>query len=233
MDERLSGVRFLLRDRDAKCSGPFDEVVRTEGVRAIRTPIRAPRANAFAERFVRTVRRECLDHILIYDRRHLERVLQTYVAHYLEERPHRGLSLGVPADIRTPPVRDAPRTPVERRDVLGGLVHEYRSGGVIRIFEPFTRLGEDATGRLSFIRAGQSIGLSLGEIREVLAFRDRGEVPCAHVASLIERRVAELSERIGALERMRRDLERLAKRARRTSRTDDQSATYCHIIEAR
>jgi putative transposase len=126
MDERLSGVRFLLRDRDAKFSGAFDEVFRTEGVRIIRTPIRAPRANAFAERFVRTVRRECLDHILIYGRRHLERVLQTYAAHYLEERPHRGLSLGVPAGIRTPLVRGAPRTSVERRDVLGGLIHEYR-----------------------------------------------------------------------------------------------------------
>ncbi|MGI8615496.1 MAG: integrase core domain-containing protein, partial [Actinomycetota bacterium] len=123
---RLSGARFLLRDRDAKFSGPFDEVFRTEGVRVIRTPIRAPRAKAFAERFVRTVRRECLDHTLIYGHRHLERVLQTYVAHYLAERPHRGLSLGVPAGIRTPLVRGTPRTPVERRDVLGGLIHEYR-----------------------------------------------------------------------------------------------------------
>jgi transposase InsO family protein len=86
--ERLSGVRFLLRDRDAKYSGPFDALLRAEGVRIIRTPIRAPRANAFAERFVRTVRQECLDHVLIYGRRHLERVLQTYVAHYVAERPH-------------------------------------------------------------------------------------------------------------------------------------------------
>jgi transposase InsO family protein len=126
IDERLSGVRFLLRDRDAKYSGPFDAVFRAEGVRIIRTPIRAPRANAFAERFVRTVRRECLDHVLIYGRRHLERVLQTYVAHYLDERPHRGLRLAVPAGTRAPQVRGTPRTPVERRDVLGGLIHEYR-----------------------------------------------------------------------------------------------------------
>jgi putative transposase len=126
IEERLSGVRFLVRDRDAKFSGSFDAVLRAEGVRVIRTPIRAPRANAFAERFVRTVRRECLDHLLIYGRRHLERVLQTYVAHYLHERPHRGLRLAVPAGTRAPQVRGTPRTPVERRDVLGGLIHEYR-----------------------------------------------------------------------------------------------------------
>jgi putative transposase len=126
IDERLSGVRFLLRDRDAKFSGPFDEVLRAEGVRVIRTPIRAPRANAFAERFVRTVRQECLDHVLISGRRHLERVLQAYVAHYTAERPHRGLSLAVPAGHRTPQVRGTTRTAVDRRDVLGGLIHEYR-----------------------------------------------------------------------------------------------------------
>jgi putative transposase len=123
--ERLSGVRFLLRDRDAKFCGPFDALLRAEGVRVIRTPIRAPRANAFAERFVRTVRQECLDHVLIYGRRHLERVLQAYVAHYVAERPHRGLGLAVPAGNRTPLVPGATR-PVERRDVLGGLIHEYR-----------------------------------------------------------------------------------------------------------
>jgi len=126
IDERLSGVRFLLRDRDATFSGPFDAVLRAEGVRVIRTPIRAPRANAFAERFVRTVRRECLDHLLIFGRRHLERVLKAYVAHYVAERPHRGLRLAVPAGDRTPQVRRMTRTPVERRDVLGGLIHEYR-----------------------------------------------------------------------------------------------------------
>jgi len=126
IDERLSGVRFLLRDPDATFSGPFDAVLRAEGVRVIRTPIRAPRANAFAERFVRTVRRECLDHLLIFGRRHLERVLKAYVAHYVAERPHRGLRLAVPAGDRTPQVRRMTRTPVERRDVLGGLIHEYR-----------------------------------------------------------------------------------------------------------
>jgi transposase InsO family protein len=120
------GVRFLVRDRDAKFAGPFDAVLRAEGVRIIRTPIRSPRANAFAERFVRTVRKECLDHVLIYSRGHLERVLRAYVAHYDEERPHRGLSLAVPAGYRTSQVTRTSRTRVERRDVLGGLIHEYR-----------------------------------------------------------------------------------------------------------
>jgi len=126
IDERLGDAGFLVRDRDAKFSGPFDEVLRTEGVRVIRTPIRTPRANAFAERFVRTVRQECLDHVLIHDPRHLERVLQAYVAHYAKERPHRGLDLAVPAGNRAPRARRTTGTPVERRDVLGGLIHEYR-----------------------------------------------------------------------------------------------------------
>jgi DNA-binding transcriptional MerR regulator len=93
--------------------------------------------------------------------------------------------------------------------------------------------GEDAVARLGFIRAAQSVGLSLGEIREVLAFRDRGETPCAHVASLIERRAADLSERIAALERMRGDLERLSRKARAVSLAKARSAAFCHIIESR
>jgi putative transposase len=94
--ERLQGVRFLIRDRDSKFSGPFDEVFRTEGVTIVKTPIRAPKANAFAERWVRTVRTECLDWMLVLGRRHLERVLRTYIAHYNEARPHRGLDLKTP-----------------------------------------------------------------------------------------------------------------------------------------
>lgn len=96
LQERLRDVRFLVRDRDAKFAGPFDEVLRTEDLRVIRTPIQAPKANAFAERWVRTVRRECLDHLLILSQRHLEQVLGEYAPHYNGNRPHRGLALAVP-----------------------------------------------------------------------------------------------------------------------------------------
>jgi len=123
--ERLTAIRFLLHDRDAKFSGPFDEVFRTEEVRVIRTPIRAPRANAFAERFVRTVRSECLDHVLVYGRRHLDRVLRVYVSHYTEQRPHRGLDLPTPRGGASSPARHTERRRIHRRDVLGGLIHEY------------------------------------------------------------------------------------------------------------
>src|SRR3989442_2722775 len=84
----IERMRFLIHDRDSKFSAAFDEVFRSEGIRVIRTPIRAPQANAFAERFVRTVRGECLDWLLILGRRHLEHVLATYVTHYNRDRPH-------------------------------------------------------------------------------------------------------------------------------------------------
>ena len=113
-----------MHDRDAKFSGPFDEIFETEGAEVILTPIRAPKANAFAERFVRTVRTECLDHVLVWGRRHLERVLRIYVDHYMEERPHRGLALATPRGEQR--VGSAARgTMVRRRDVLGGLIHQY------------------------------------------------------------------------------------------------------------
>lgn len=91
--------------------------------------------------------------------------------------------------------------------------------------------GEDAVARIAFIRAARSVGLTLGEIRETMAFRDRGEAPCAHVAALIERHAAQLRERIAALKAMQRDLERLAKRAQGVSAEDEPGAAFCHIIE--
>src|SRR5206468_308260 len=121
----LEPMRFLIHDRDSKFSGAFDAVFRSEGIRVIRTPIRAPQANAYAERFVRTVRAECLDWILIIGRRHLEHVLSTYAAHYNRERPHRALALVPPEAISggDPPAAAA----IERHDLLGGLIHEYRA----------------------------------------------------------------------------------------------------------
>jgi putative transposase len=116
-------LRFLIRDRDSKYSGAFDEVFRSEGTRIVRTPVRAPKANAIAERFVRTVRAECLDWLLILNRRHLERVLRVYVDHYNRERPHRALELRPPdPDERR---ERAPTGEIRRRDRLGGLIHEY------------------------------------------------------------------------------------------------------------
>jgi putative transposase len=125
IEERLTAIRFLLRDRDAKFSGPFDELFRTEEVQVISTPVRAPKANAFAERFVRTVRSECLDHVLIFGRRHLDRVFRAYVSHYTEQRPHRGLDLATPVCGVSSRARYMERRRIDRRDVLGGLIHEY------------------------------------------------------------------------------------------------------------
>jgi len=123
IEERLANVRYLLHDRDAKFSGPFDELIRSEGVRVIKTPVRAPQANAIAERWVRTVRNECLDHLLIVGRRHLERVLSAYVDHFNDERPHRSLDLMPPAGSAQP--RGSPPVAIRRHDLLGGLIHEY------------------------------------------------------------------------------------------------------------
>ncbi|MDQ2911188.1 MAG: transposase [Actinomycetota bacterium] len=116
-------IRFLIRDRDSKYTGLFDEVFRSEQIRILRTPIRAPKANAVAERFVRASRAECLDWLLILNRRHLERVLRTYVQHYNRERPHRALGLR-PPDPGAVPTRSSPGE-IGRHDKLGGLLHEY------------------------------------------------------------------------------------------------------------
>src|SRR5438477_12650322 len=119
IDGRLGGRRFLLRDRDSKYPRSFDAVFETEGIRVIRTPVRAPKANAFAERFVRTVRSECLDHVLVYGRRHLERVLRAYVTYYTEQRPHRGLDLATPAGGVSSPSRHDERRRIDRGDIVG------------------------------------------------------------------------------------------------------------------
>jgi putative transposase len=123
LDVADQGLRLLIRDRDSKYSDSFDEVFRTDGIRIVKTPTRAPQANAIAERFVRTVRAECLNWLLILNRRHVERVLREYVEHYNKHRPHRALRL------QPPQPREPPPTPaigeVRRHDRLGGLIHEY------------------------------------------------------------------------------------------------------------
>jgi putative transposase len=118
------GVRFLIRDCDSKYNVSFDEVFRSEGIRIVKTPVRAPKANAIAERFARTVRAECLDWLLIVNRRHLERVLRVYVDHYNRERPHRALELQPPEPDTRP--QSSPKGEIRRHDRLGGLIHEYR-----------------------------------------------------------------------------------------------------------
>ena len=118
----LERTRFLIHDRDSKFTAAFDEVFRSEGITVIHTPVQAPQANAYAERFVRTVRNECLDWLLIIGRRHLEHVLPIYIQHYNRERPHRGLALQPPEPLQ---VKQPPGGDVRRHDRLGGLVHEY------------------------------------------------------------------------------------------------------------
>jgi transposase InsO family protein len=117
--------RFLIHDRDTKFSRAFDEVFRAEGIKVIRTPVQAPNANAFAERWVRTVRADCLDRILIIGCHHLEHVLCVYRRHYNEHRPHRALQL-LPPNGRDPTPLAAPAD-LRRRNLLGGLIHEYEA----------------------------------------------------------------------------------------------------------
>ena len=126
--QRARPVKFLIRDRDTKFTASFDEVFRSEGIRIIRTPIRAPRANAFAERFVGTVRRECLDRMLIFGRRHLETVVHEYVDHYNSHRPHRSLGQLPPQPKGVAPAEPKNVDPsrLQRTDRLGGVIHEYR-----------------------------------------------------------------------------------------------------------
>lgn len=124
-EDPSSPWRFLIHDRDAKYSASFDEVFCSEGVEIVRTPIRAPRANAHAERFVGTLRRECLDWLLIVNRRQLEHVLRTYIGHYNNHRPHQALGLSAPVPRVVVANHDPPRSRFERRDLLGGLLHEY------------------------------------------------------------------------------------------------------------
>jgi putative transposase len=127
LDEQTTVVRFLIHDRDSKFTRAFDDIWHALGAEVIQTPIQAPNANAVAERWVGTVRQECLDHLLIAGRRQLVRVLHVYVEHYNRHRPHRGLGLSAPEPSERCEQADpsAAARQLHRRDVLGGLIHEY------------------------------------------------------------------------------------------------------------
>jgi putative transposase len=125
LDDAHRHFRFLIRDRDSKFTAAFEAVFTAIDVRIITTPVRAPQANAIAERFVGTVRRELLDRILIINQRHAAAVLREFERHYNDHRPHR--TLGQAAPSRPLPRRATTEIPkIKRRDRLGGLLHEYQ-----------------------------------------------------------------------------------------------------------
>ena len=111
LDHRSTAIRFLIRDRDTKFTHAFDDIVRSEGARVIQTPIRAPNANAYAERVIETIRAECLDWNLVLGRRHLDQTIRTYAEHYNSRRPHRALSLATPIAAARDPVPIHPGKP--------------------------------------------------------------------------------------------------------------------------
>ena len=117
-------IRFLIRDGAGQFISAFDEVFRSAGTTIIRTPPRTPVANAFAERWVGTVRRELCDRTLIWNRRHLEQLLRDYVEHYNTHRPHRSLRQRAPDDHVVVAYR--PGQPIRRHPTCGGLINEYR-----------------------------------------------------------------------------------------------------------
>ena len=130
LDDRSQQPRFLIHDRDTKFSRAFDSIIRSESIEIIRTPVQAPNANAYAERWVGSVRRECLDRLLIFGRRQLEHVLRAYIRHFNQQRPHRALDLGPPdrgSGTDPPPTPTVYPQRVRRRDLLGGLIHEYEA----------------------------------------------------------------------------------------------------------
>jgi hypothetical protein len=128
LDHRGQRPRLLIHDRDTKFSRGFHAVFSSDGVKVIRTPVRAPNANAHIERWVGSVRRECLDRLLIFNRRQLERILRVYVRHYDTQRPHRALALQPPdPTARSTRGERLGSTTTIRHDLLGGLIHEYEA----------------------------------------------------------------------------------------------------------
>jgi transposase InsO family protein len=124
LGDRAAQFTFLIRDRDTKFTDTFDTLFASEGIRILRTPVRAPRANAIAERWIGTVRRELLDRMLILNRRHLDHALAEYIDHFNHHRPHRALHQAAPLR-PLPPPSSQPDLRLRRRDRLGGLINEY------------------------------------------------------------------------------------------------------------
>ena len=123
----LAGAGALVRDRGGQFVAAFDEIFRTEGLKILKTPVRAPVANAFAERWIGTLRRELLDRTLIWNRRQLHRLVVDYLDHYNTHRPHRALHQQPPiAPDKTTPTRPPPRLQVVRSTRCDGLINEYR-----------------------------------------------------------------------------------------------------------
>ncbi len=121
LQEKGKQMRFVVHDRDTKFPTNYDVVFASEGIEAILTPYRAPNANAYVERWVRRVREECLDHLLIMNERHLDHVLREYGQYYNRARPHQGIDQQIPELPNHPPGPG----PAQRRDILGGLLHDY------------------------------------------------------------------------------------------------------------
>jgi putative transposase len=124
LGERADRFKFLIRDRDGKFTKTFDEVFAGDGVRIIKSPVRSPRANSYAERYVGTLRRECLDHLLIHGERHLQKILAEYERHYNDHRPHQAREQRPP--LYQPGEAPDPATRIKRQQTVQGLINEYR-----------------------------------------------------------------------------------------------------------
>jgi hypothetical protein len=165
LDDHADGLKFLIRDRDAKFTAAFNAVFTAIGLRIVKTPVRVPRANAIAERWIASARRECLDRMLITGERHLRLVLGEYIDHYNSHRPHRALQQSPPAGRPYPPTLDA-NVRVLRRDRLGGLIHEYsQAADVTGLSAP--------TGRVSAVGPGSAAGFEGHDERQAGPARQR------------------------------------------------------------